>query len=145
MRKHVTVIAALNIGMGAVLIVAALIVVLAMLGSGLFTISTGNNSPFWVLLGVALLVGFVLLLFAVPQIVSGIGLLKTKNWARYMAMVLGAIDLLNFPVGTAIGIYTILVLAQDETEALFEQQVNSQQPERAAGPASDTSTEHLGA
>ena len=145
MRKHVTVIAALNIGMGAVLIVAALIVVLAMLGSGLFTISTGNNSPFWVLLGVALLVGFVLLLFAVPQVVAGVGLLKTKNWARYMAMVLAVIHLFNFPIGTAIGIYTILVLAQDETEGLFEQPGNSPQPERAADPASDISTEHLGA
>lgn len=145
MRKHVTVIAALNIGMGAVLIVAALIVVLAMLGSGLFTISTGNNSPFWVLLGVALLVGLVLLLFAVPQIVAGVGLLKTKSWARYMAMVLAVIHLFNFPIGTAIGIYTILVLAQDETEALFEGPGTSQQPERTEETASDISTEHLGA
>jgi len=37
-----------------------------------------------------------------------------------LVLILSAIDLLNIPIGTALGIYTILVLVQAETVVLFE-------------------------
>jgi len=119
MRKHVTIIGALNIGMGVLLVLVAIIVAVALLGAGWITLSSGENLPFWILLTVSLVTGFCLLLFAVPQIVAGIGLLNLRPWARYLAMVLAVFDLLNIPVGTAIGIYTLWALVQDEVEQLF--------------------------
>jgi hypothetical protein len=119
MRKHVTVIGALYIGSGVLLILVAIIVAVALLGAGWITLSSGENLPFWILLTVTLVTGFFLLLFAVPQIVAGIGLLNLKPWSRYLAMVLAVFGLFNIPVGTAIGIYTLWALVQDEVEQLF--------------------------
>lgn len=60
------------------------------------------------LLGTAF--GVLMLVLGLPGIVAGYGLLKRKSWARFLALVLGVVGLVNFPVGTVIGVYTILVL-----------------------------------
>lgn len=69
------------------------------------------------LTGVAL--GVVLLLFAIPYIVCGIGLLKFRRWARIMGIILAALSLTRFPGGTAFGIYALVILFRKDTEALF--------------------------
>jgi hypothetical protein len=125
MQKHVTVIGALYIGMGVLLILAAIIVAVTLLGAGWITLTSGEDLPFWILLTVTLVTGFFLLLFAVPQIVAGIGLLNLKPWSRYLAMVLAVFGLFNIPVGTAIGIYTLWALVQDEVEQLFSSRVEA--------------------
>jgi hypothetical protein len=50
------------------------------------------------------------LVFAVPGILAGIGLLTGKPWARILAIVMAALALTNVPVGTAIGGYVLWVL-----------------------------------
>ena len=59
------------------------------------------------------------LTFAVPSIICGWGLLKRRRWARILAIVLAAISLIEFPVGTVFGVYVLWVLFNKETEALF--------------------------
>jgi len=39
------------------------------------------------------------------------GLLQRKSWARVLAIIFGVMALLKFPFGTALGIYTLWVLA----------------------------------
>jgi hypothetical protein len=71
-------------------------------------------------LGMAGAAAFVVLLcLGLPGIISGIGLLKMKPWARIVAIVLSAIELISFPFGTILGIYGLWVLFNKETEALF--------------------------
>jgi len=41
----------------------------------------------------------------------GIGLLRRERWARPLALVVGVLMLLKIPFGTALGIYTLWVLA----------------------------------
>jgi hypothetical protein len=41
----------------------------------------------------------------------GIGLLRRDRWARPLALVVGVLMLLKIPFGTALGIYTLWVLA----------------------------------
>jgi hypothetical protein len=41
----------------------------------------------------------------------GIGLLRRERWARPLALVVGILMLLKIPFGTALGIYTLWVLA----------------------------------
>ncbi len=53
-------------------------------------------------------------------IIGGIGLFAKQHWARILVLILSAIDLINFPIGTAVGIYTIWVLVQAETAEIFE-------------------------
>jgi len=52
--------------------------------------------------------------------VAGYGLLKYKSWARILAMILAILNLVLFPIGTVIGIYTLWVMSKGETKALFE-------------------------
>jgi hypothetical protein len=67
--------------------------------------------------GAAVSVFFVVL--AAPFLATGWGMLKLKPWARIAGIVLGALSLANFPLGTAIGVYALLILFKKETEALF--------------------------
>ena len=64
------------------------------------------------------LCGFFLLL-SIPELIGGIGLLKRRGWARILVLIIGILDLINIPIGTAIGIYTIWVLLNEKTAQLF--------------------------
>jgi len=52
--------------------------------------------------------------------VAGYGLLKYKSWARILAIILAILNLVLFPIGTLIGVYTLWVMLNGETKALFE-------------------------
>jgi hypothetical protein len=64
------------------------------------------------------LVGFLLLL-SLPGLITGFGLLKYQPWARILGLVLSALNLINIPFGTALGIYGLWVLLNKDTERLF--------------------------
>jgi hypothetical protein len=57
---------------------------------------------------------WVIIVFSIPSLVAGIGLLNKASWAMTLALVLGCLKLLSFPVGTAIGVYTIWVYSEDQ-------------------------------
>jgi hypothetical protein len=120
MEKHVTVVGALHMGFGALGILGALTAFLLIVGGGLIG---GFFSGEETVLAITAIVGTLIALWAgllsVPGIIGGIGLLKWKSWARYLVLVLAVLDLFNVPIGTAVGIYSIWVLAQDETARLF--------------------------
>ena len=63
--------------------------------------------------------GAIMLILAIPYIACGIGLLKRKRWARILGIVLGAVALIRFPIGTAFGVYALVILFRKDTEALF--------------------------
>lgn len=66
--------------------------------------------------------GFSLFLaiLSIPQIIGGIWLIKRKEWARILVLSLAFLNLINFPLGTALGIYSILILLKEETVRLFK-------------------------
>ncbi len=68
-------------------------------------------------------IGTILALFvfliSAPGIIAGFGLLKFQPWARTLTIILSALNLLNLPVGTALGIYGLWVLLSAETERFF--------------------------
>ena len=74
--------------------------------------------------GVSILASSGVLCFFLPGIIAyilaGYGLLKYKSWARILAIVLALLNLILFPIGTLIGIYTLWAMFNDEAEALFE-------------------------
>lgn len=41
---------------------------------------------------------------------AGIGLLTRQSWARLLTIMLGFVSLIDMPLGTALGIYTLWVL-----------------------------------
>lgn len=64
----------------------------------------------------------VILLFAIPSIIAGIGLLNNKKWALTLALVLGCFKLFSFPFGTALGIYTIWIYSEEHKKAALQNQ-----------------------
>ncbi|MFH1502085.1 MAG: hypothetical protein ABIG03_03465 [Candidatus Eisenbacteria bacterium] len=58
--------------------------------------------------------GTLLIVVSIPGIIGGIGLLRRQCWARILTLIVGALDLLDIPVGTALGVYTFWVLMRDE-------------------------------
>ena len=51
-----------------------------------------------------------LLVLSLPGLITGIGLLKFQPWARIVGLVFGAINLINIPFGTILGVYGLWVL-----------------------------------
>jgi hypothetical protein len=75
---------------------------------------------------------FLCLALSIPGILAGWGLLNFKPWARILTIVLSALNLLNFPLGTAIGVYGMWVMLNQETEAMFRGTPPPVMPPRAA-------------
>ena len=80
---------------------------------------TGEPEAAWVLGLVGTTVGLLMAALGLPGLLAGYGLLTRKPWARVLAIVVGILGLLNFPVGTAIGIYTLWVLTQPAATEYF--------------------------
>ena len=57
------------------------------------------------------LITTVLYIRSALGLLVGIGLLRRDRWARPLALVVGVLMLLKIPFGTALGIYTLWVLA----------------------------------
>lgn len=57
-----------------------------------------------------------IIFFAIPSIIAGAGLLLHKSWALTLALVMGCFKLFSFPFGTALGIYTIWVYAENHRQ-----------------------------
>lgn len=64
----------------------------------------------------------VLLVLSIPGIIAGAGLLSFKPWSRILMIVISILDLVNFPFGTALGVYGLWVLLTAEGARLFEPQ-----------------------
>jgi hypothetical protein len=65
------------------------------------------------------MIGIFVLLISVPGIIAGFGLINYRPWARILTIILSAINLVNIPIGTALGIYGLWVLLSSQTERLF--------------------------
>jgi hypothetical protein len=65
-------------------------------------------------------IAVVLLSLAGAGIIIGWGLLAKQPWARMTAIVFGALNLVEMPFGTALGIYTLWVLLPAESEQQYE-------------------------
>ena len=115
-KKHIQVVAALNIGLGILGLLAAAFVFALIFGIGLLS---GEQEAIAILGVVATIFSGFLVVMSLPGVIAGLGLLRYQQWARMLTLIISALNLVNVPVGTLLGIYGIWVLMQDETEALF--------------------------
>jgi hypothetical protein len=60
------------------------------------------------------------MIWGAAHVVVGVPLRRRRGWARIMALMLGSIDLLLLPYGTALGVYALWVLLSERGKALFE-------------------------
>ena len=123
MDTHVKVLAILYIIFGVLgtLCGLALMVLLSAIGAA----GAASDPDAWLALPVLGITGAALgafmLLLSLPGIIAGFGLLKYQPWARILTIVLSALNLMNIPFGTILGVYGIWVMLSDEGSRLFVQ------------------------
>ncbi len=119
MEKHVTLVAAINIGFGFLGIFIAVIVFTAVVGGGLLS---GDPEAITITSIVGTSVAGFFLITSLPEIIGGFGLLKRRPWARIVILIVACLDLIWIPIGTAIGVYELWVLLNDEVTKLFREE-----------------------
>jgi hypothetical protein len=70
----------------------------------------GAFPPMW-MAGLWPMIAFATVFAAAVALVAGYGLLNRRPWGRIVAIVAAILALIKFPLGTALGIYTLWVLA----------------------------------
>jgi hypothetical protein len=62
---------------------------------------------------------FVVSVFAAANLSAAIGLLRVRPWGRVLSIVLAAMGLLAFPIGTVVGALIIWYMLSDEAKESF--------------------------
>jgi hypothetical protein len=128
MREHVKILGILNIVMGSLTALGGLVVLLAagsiasLIAIGLQDSGDAENARIAApIIGVVgAVIGIFLLALSVPAILGGWGLLNFKSWSRILMIVISGLSLLHFPLGTALGIYGLWVLLNEQARQLLE-------------------------
>jgi hypothetical protein len=75
----------------------------------------------WLVPFIQIIAFIIISLFSIPSIIGGIGLINNKSWAMILVLILGCFKLFSFPIGTAIGIYTIWVYSENNKQSQQKQ------------------------
>ncbi len=123
MDRHVNTLGILYIVFGALGLFGALAILVVFRMTGAFfdfgavthwnTYTYTHAAPLLRLIG--LIIATAIAITSIPGIIAGIGLINRTEWGRIFALILGAINLINFPFGTALGIYAIWVTTKKDT------------------------------
>ena len=81
----------------------------------------GQNVPVWVFPAAIHMAWIFLSLRAVLCAVAGWGLLEHREWGRILAIIVAVLTLIKFPIGTAIGIATLVILLGYRNTTLYQQ------------------------
>ena len=124
MKQHVSILGVLYIAFGVLGMVAAVAMLVLFGGAAGIVSMVSEQEPEAAvavpILGVlAVMLFTIIAVLSIPGLAVGIGLVKFQSWARIGELILSALNLLNFPFGTALGIYGLWVLVNKETEAVF--------------------------
>ncbi len=123
MEQHIKVLSVLFIILGILGIVVA--VAFLFLGAGTAATILAEDDSNEARVGAAWAGGcitFIAALFgimSIPSIIAGWGLSQRKSWARILAIILAILSLPQFPVGTAIGVYALVILFNDESKRIL--------------------------
>ncbi len=61
----------------------------------------------------------IAMLWGAAHVVVGVPLRRHRPWSRLGALMLGSVDLLLLPYGTALGVYAIWILLHEDGKKLF--------------------------
>ena len=122
MDTHVKVLGALQIALGAIgLLVAVLLVVV--FGGAAGIVGASGDPEASIAIPIIGLTGMTLVAFllatSLPGVIIGVGLLRLRPWARIAGIVISIIGLMMIPFGTLVGLYGLWVLFSKDTERLF--------------------------
>lgn len=103
-------------------VLALLAGLLLFAGGSLLSSFAGNYGMMMpgVFAGLAAFFGIIVLIAGILSLVAAYGVWNLTSWGRILSTILGALGLLSFPIGTAIGIAVIYFLwFHEETKKAF--------------------------
>jgi hypothetical protein len=101
-------ISTLALGIGAVALIVS-----ASRGGGGGQVAAGMTAALFTTLAL------IAIIWGISHVIVGVPLRRRRPWARFMALMLGSVDLLLLPYGTALGVYALWVLLSERGKALF--------------------------
>jgi len=98
----------LSLGIGAVAIITS-----ASHGGGGGQVAAGLTAAAFTTLAI------IAMVWGVAHVGVGVPLRRHRPWSRLVALMLGSVDLVLMPYGTALGVYSLWVLLNEDTKGLF--------------------------
>ncbi len=117
LTRRIDLVGYLHIGYGAVLLLIAAFMLLAVTVGAVVLPSLAS----WVAsTGGGIAAGLILAAIGLPSMVGGVGLIRRGSWARMLILLLSIIDLFSFPFGTALGAYSLWILLKERARLEFD-------------------------
>jgi len=120
MEKHIDVIAILWIVLGVLSFVGGMITFGLLFGIS-FIPDIGIEAPI-ILRTIGIIIGIIAAVLSIPKIIAGIGLMRRQEWGRILTLIVSFLAILNFPLGTALAVYSFVILVKEETIQLFKKE-----------------------
>lgn len=128
MARYLDLTAFLFVGWGVFQLVIALAMggLYALMGLGAMVAGSAEGEASVVVMGaVFLFLGLFLGLFvaasAVPAFAAAVGIRRRVPWGRIVGFIAAALGMMNFPIGTAVGVFALVVLLDKEAGAEFSE------------------------
>lgn len=125
MAQHIKVLSVLFIIFGVLSLIAAVAIFILGAGTAATILHEDHSSDAQVgaawaggcMTFVAVLVGVL----SIPSIITGLGLARRQSWARILTIILSVLSLPSFPIGTALGVYGLVIMLNEETKTILVQ------------------------
>ena len=111
--QHLRALGIAHIIYSSLLLIPAVIVYFTLTMVGLFA---GDPDAAQILPIVGTSVGIFLVVLAIPGFLAGYGVLTNKKWGLPVALVVGLLNILCFPFGTALGGYSFWVFSKSNEQ-----------------------------
>lgn len=108
-------------GLGLVLGFVGLAFMKSFLNGGFGPWMHGPTPPMWFFPALVQFAWVILIVRAGLCVAAGWGLLERTQWGRIVAIIAAIVSLIKFPFGTALGIFTLVMLLGYRNSTLYEQ------------------------
>lgn len=116
LTRRIDLVGYLHVGYGMALMLLSVLVVITMTAG---TIVLPSVAAWAAGLGASVTVGLLLAAVGVPSMVAGVLLIRRAAWSRAMVILLSVVDLFSFPVGTALGGFSLWILLKERARLEF--------------------------
>lgn len=129
MEKHIKLVAIFNIVYRSILMLGSIVlfILAALFGRIMeFVERSGDVRPDEIpneILGIVpvilVVIGVILAVISIIAIIGSVGFMKRQEWGRVTLLVVSVFNLMHIPIGTALGVYTLWVILNDEIVRIY--------------------------
>ncbi len=118
MEGHVKAVAVLWIIYGAMGLLFTFFLFALLFGVS-FIPDMGTEAPI-ILRSVAIAMGVFFGILTLPELLAGFGIYNRREWGRIVGLAVAFLNLISLPFGTALSVYTLVILFHPDTVPLFK-------------------------